>query len=572
MARIHTHEELVAIFDRGMLASEMARRFGLKDKAQIQQVEALCAELHNTGKIDLLGLVETDAFQGPNASDFFMAMHFFCRILPELDATPARMMACIHVLVTLGGEDLAAHQPNSAFRAWCAKDQRRSHVVIAAARSGDELASHHLTFALEAINAVSEARQIALAYDDGRRLSAITALGRIEDDNSDSRAETFAAFSVLLDSGFDDDLRANMLAATAAILSRAVDSHSSEVSLVSRLVEGAGEFTLHQAAHMLWAYSKALQSEIVASLLQALERINPANKGTVNELDLGLQALLKLGYDKAAIDYITELLSRPDDSLELNELDSFTRTLVAGSQERLSRIVVKWLLLGKPRLCDGLAKAIRSRDLEGPPLDLCAEDLAISSSAQIFLCRKAIGWFFLKSTTAASVLVSVLRFCDEETALEVKNLLVNILLLNYSGVQNYLEGLAPDDAAKSHINQALAEHEAYHSAIVAIPLIKELQPSEHQRRIEQLRMVDQMRDAQKKADSESVLLSMVKHSVLLYGTRSLSFIKDFEDSLRPFEMDLKPYSISFEIPRMEIVDPVGLDYMLRVFRTERMTP
>lgn len=572
MSTVPTSEKLIALFDQNMLASEMAHRFGLDDQEEVQLVEASCAELHNSGTLDLLGLVESEALQGLTGSDFFMASYFFCQILPELEATSTRMMACVEALVSRGGEDMAANQPNAAFRAWCEKDPRRAHEVIAAARNGDDLAGRHLSFALEAINAVTEARQIALVYDDIRRHSAITALCRMKDDDPASRVETVTAFGTLLDSGADDSLRANMLGATASILTHAPpDTHSLEAfSLVSRLVEDAREYTLHQAAHILWAYSKSLPSDIIASLLEALAHINPANKGTVEELDHGLRVLLELGHGEAAIDYVTKLLSRLDESPDLKEFDSFTRTLISGPPERLSRVVVKWLLIGAPRLCEGLANALLGRGIEGPPLDLKAEDLVISPSAQVFICRKAIGWFFFKSTTAASVLVSVLRICDTETALEVQRLLTGTLLLNYSGVRDYLKSLASDDAAKIRVDQALVENEAYLAALRDIPLIKELEPCEHHRRIERLRVSDQMRDAHKQAQSQSVLLNLVKHSVLLYGNRSLSFIKDDKDSLRPVEMDLKPYGVSFEMPRMEIVDPLGLDYTIRVFRTERM--
>jgi hypothetical protein len=502
-----------------------------------------------------------------------MATHFFCRILPDLEATPARMMACVGALVTRGDNDMMANQPNAAFRAWCAKDPRRAREVIAAARGGEDLASRHLTFALEATNAITEARQIALAYDDARRLSATTALGRMEDDDPASRTETLVAFGALLDSGCDDNLRANMLLATAAILARSRDVPSPEaVALVRRLVEDAGEFTVHQAAYVLWAYPQALQPDIIACLLEALARLDPANKRTLDELDRGLKSLLDLGHDEAAITYVTQLLSRQDDGVKLGELDTFTSTLLSGPPERISRVVVQWLLLGSPRLCDGLANAIGGPGTDDPPLDLRAEDLAISPFAQMFICRKAVGWFFLKPTTAASVVVSVLRICDEEMAPEVQKLLVETLLLNYGGVRDYLEGLAPDDAAKGRVVQALEENEAYLAALRAIPPNKELQPSEHHRRVERLRMMDQMRDVHKQAQSRSVLLSLMKHSVLLYGNRSLSFVKDGENALRPMEMDLKPFEVSFEMPRMEIVDPVGLDYVLRVFRTERMAP
>jgi hypothetical protein len=83
-------------------------------------------------------------------------------------------------------------------------------------------------------------------------------------------------------------------------------------------------------------------------------------------------------------------------------------------------------------------------------------------------------------------------------------------------------------------------------------------------------MTEQMRDAHKKAQSQSILLNLVKRSVLLYGNCSFSFIKNDMNKIRPVEMDLKPLEVSFEMPRMELIDPVGLDYTLRVFRAERM--
>lgn len=573
MTTLPTSEELAALFNQDLLAGEMARRFGLKDKAQIHIVEARCAALHNAGTLDFLCFVGSDSFQGLSGSDFFTVMHFYCSIIPELEATPAQIMTCVDALVARGGGDLAANQPNAAFRIWCKKKSDRAREVIVAAQGGDDLASRYLTFALEAINGITEARQIALENDGVLRLSAITALGRIEDGDPVSRIETLAVFSALIDSGADDTLRANMLAATASILGRSLDAHSPEsVALVTRLVEDANDNTLHQAAHMLWACMEVLEPGMVASLLQALERINPANKGTVRELDHGLEALLELGYDEEAIAFVAKLFSRRDCALEFNELESFTRTLVSGAPERLSSIVVDWLLLGSSRLCDGLANAIqgRGRGLEGLPLDLRTEHIDISAPTQLFLCRKAIGWFFFKPISAASVLVSVLRVCDADTALEVQKLLADPLLLNYSCVREYLEKISPDDAAKVRVDQAVVENKKYLAALKEIPFIKELQPSEHRRRIEQIRMSDQMRDVHKQAQSKSVFLSIVKRSVLLYGKHSLSFIKEGSGALRPMEMDLKPYSISFEMPRMENVDPVGLDYTLRVFRAERM--
>lgn len=566
-----TCEELASLFDQGLLPAAIARRFGLNDSVEIQMVEARCAELHNAGTVDFLRLVESNAVQDLEGTDFFVAMNFFCRILPELGATTARMMACVEALVSRAGDDLAANQPNAAFRDWCTKDPRRAHEVIAAARGGDDLASQHLTFALEALKAITLARQIALTHDGACRHSAITALGRIEDDDPASRVETFAAFRAVLDAGADDSLRAGILHATARILDRSGDAPSPEaIVLVRLLVEDPGEFTVHQCAHVLWACRRALQPDIVDCLLEALAGLNPANKGTVDELDLGLQSLLDAGFGEAAVDYVTKLLARQDDGVELDQFDSFTRTLLSSPAELLSRVVVQWLLLGSSRLRGGLAKAIGGPGTDDQPLDLRAEDLAVSPLAQMFICRKAIGWFFLKPTTAASVVVSVLRICDTETALELQKLLVETLLLNYSGVRDYLEGLAPDDAAKALVDQTLQENEAYLAALRAVPPAKEFQPSEHHRRVESLRMSGQMREVHRQAQKHSVLLSLVKRSVLLHGSRSLHFIEGGNGSLRPVEMDLMPFEVTIELPRMQTIDPVGLDYILRVFRTQSM--
>lgn len=571
MSTIPTNEELVAFFDQGMFASEMARRFGLNNKSDILAVQSRCADLHNSGFFDLFQIVESGAVRGLDENDFYMARYFFCQILPELDATPKRMMNCVDTLVTLESEEMADNQPNVAFRIWCTKDSRRAQEIISAAHQKDEIAIRYLTVALESSHDFHESRQIAIMYDDVRRINAINALGRMADNDPASRSATFNVFSTLVESGSDDKLRATILNASAAILSRSTDVDSlDQIGFFQRIVKDAGELTIHQAAHVLWAFRKNIHFDVVACLLLALEKLNPENKRTVNELDHGLIALLENGYDEAAISYITRQLSSSDGRLQLKDFVSFSRALISGPPERLSRVVVKWLKIGDPILCKGLADALVHSNIKNMAIELNAEDLSISSEAQVFISRKAIGWFFFIPTTAASVLVSVLRVCNDDTAHEVQKLLEEQLLLNYSGVRAYLQNLTINDAAKCRVDQVLAKNDSYLEAIRSVPLIKELQPSEHYRRIEWLRISDEMNEAHKKAQSQSVLFNMVKTSVLLYGNRSLSFKKCMNETFKPVEMDLKPYRISFETPRMKVVDPVSLDYILNVFRMERM--
>lgn len=567
-----TKEEIITLFARGeKLVREMARRFGVSARTDIQIIEERFVTLHNAGTIDLLTLVEVGEFQRLQGTAFFAASYFLCCLLPKLNTTPDRMMRCVDELVTRGGQDGAANEPNAAFREWCAVVPGRAKEVIAAAHAGHELACQHLSFALEAVDDLIEARRFTFEYVGLRRQAAITALGRMKHQNTDSCAETFAIFNTLLDNGIEDSVRAGVLLAVMQILARdcGVSPENAEM-LISRLVSTPGPLTLHQCARVLWAYRLALTENIVAFLLEALISLDSDNKGTVESLDLGLRALLEDGYEDAAVSFVTMLLSLSDNRLNLEELDSFTQAVLSGPPDLFSRLVVQWLQLGSPRLCGGLAKAIQGPGLDGVPLTLKAEDLNLSPATQLFICRKAVGWFFFKPTTAASVLVSVLRVCEEATARKVERLLVDPLLKNYGGVRDYLENLAPDDVASKSVVWALAQNDADLEAQRSVPLILELQPSEHHRRIESLRISDQFRDGHKQAQSGSVLLSMVSRSVLLYGNRSISFVDDGQDKLRPMEIDLHSHGISFEMPRMEVVDPVGLDYTLRVFRKEAM--
>ncbi|MBF0163628.1 MAG: hypothetical protein HQM01_03810, partial [Magnetococcales bacterium] len=522
-----TCEELIKLINEGLFATEIALRYNFNNPKAIQSIQVRCSELHNNGTLDLLHLIENGSMLRLVGPDFFIAMHFFCAILPELQATPERMMACVEALVTRGGEDLAANRPYGAFLSWCQNDPNRAREVILAAHNGDELASRHVAFALEAIADIAEARKMAIIYDDTRRLAAITALGRIHDLDPAACAETLAVFGTLLAGGADDKLRASMLRATAEILTHSpVFASPDAVALVLRLVENGGDFTIHACAHMLSASRQALPPDIVTGLLKSLIHLNPANKGTVNELDMGLQSLLEHGHEAAAIAFVTELLALPDSRLELNEFDGFIRKLRDGPPESLGRVVVQWLLLGIPRLCKGLDEILQSDDMVGPPIHLSADHLDISPTTQLFLCRKAIGWFFLKPITATSILVSVLRVCDAETTKEVQALLVEYLLLNYHGVCEHLEALPSDDRAKGRVDQALEQYKIHFNAVRAIPPIKELQPSEHHRRIQQLHWSDQMRDAYNKPKNQSVLMSLVKRSVLLYGKSCRTFVKD----------------------------------------------
>lgn len=69
---------------------------------------------------------------------------------------------------------------------------------------------------------------------------------------------------------------------------------------------------------------------------------------------------------------------------------------------------------------------------------------------------------------------------------------------------------------------------------------------------------DMMVNAQRDAEKQSEFLNLVNRSVLLYGRRSITYVQEPGNKPRPVSMDMHSFSHFFELPRSEIIDPVGL--------------
>ena len=135
------------------------------------------------------------------------------------------------------------------------------------------------------------------------------------------------------------------------------------------------------------------------------------------------------------------------------------------------------MLSGEEVLCDGLSGLLRSADRCAKPLDLSIEYLDLASPNQLFLCRKALGYFFLQPVVAASVIVSVLRVCDDAIRETVSDLLFSPLLMNYGGaLRDYLREIESSDPSYPAVQAALGRAEKYWAQVRSLGTIKEAPP------------------------------------------------------------------------------------------------
>lgn len=529
-----------------------------------------CVELHNDGKIDLLSVTSSPAFAALTATQFFAGQHVFCQAIPKLKAPIIDVMHCVLALVGKGGQDLAASQPNGAFKAWCVDDLDRAREVIRASHDNDPLSKNFLTFALEAIQTIEEAKRFVAEYSDERRVFGITALGRMVYSDDESAEGALTALATAIADTNDDALIANILIAAFGIKEKRPDLGYADLAPIAKHACANPGPAVHSAsARILSLYGKSVTPEILGILFGGLMSLDVSHKGTVETLDIGLSQLLNGPFAEQSVKFLAELLTSKHGTLKLDEFHAFGSALI-GQEILFHKTLVSWLLSAEPSLCEGLEALLRTHRQSEKPLNLPIAEMKLSSVHKIFLCRKAAGYFFLQPIVAASILVSVLRSCDSDLKEPVGNLLFDPLLHNYGGkIRGYLGTINSDDPASQSVQLVLKQTDDYIEGIKSVGVIKELHPSESQRQTVRMRDADDMRKAHNEAMKQSVLLSLVTRSVILHGRRTLTTVVDPGNKRRFLEMEMAAHSVEFELPRMEITDPVGLDYTLRVLRSER---
>jgi hypothetical protein len=79
-----------------------------------------------------------------------------------------------------------------------------------------------------------------------------------------------------------------------------------------------------------------------------------------------------------------------------------------------------------------------------------------------------------------------------------------------------------------------------------------------------------MGDSFKKVRARSPFLSIVHTSMILHGGGSINYVYGAEGEPRRMDMTFKKIGTQIEVPRLQHIDPFGLDYMLRIFRAEQL--
>jgi hypothetical protein len=401
-------DEIVRLYKSGQLSAELASYHELEEGEDDPFIRR-CIALHNNGEIDLVSVHSEPVFSGLTGHAFFTLQHFYCEAIPKLVTSATTLMEFCQLLIEKAGADLAATQPNIAFRTWCQNNPSEGTAVIREARAGDQLAKRFVTLALQAAHDVDSAIDFVRSYSDDRRLSGMMAFVGMTFPDAAAAQKAISVLESFVADRADDHVRGNALLAAFDVFKKHNDPETTK-----RLIEAAakepGPEMLHGLAQVVWLHHDSLNDKALETALLALEAVNPEHLGTVRILDLGLQRLLGTKSEALALDLLAAKLR--DGKLTTKNFETTAHGLTHGDPQRLYALVVRWFLSGSIELCSNISQLVgidrkRAFDTAVPPLGLTAVQ-------QVFLCRKAIGFLFIKPVICCSILVSVLRLGDKD--------------------------------------------------------------------------------------------------------------------------------------------------------------
>jgi hypothetical protein len=407
------------------------------------------------------------------------------------------------------------------------------------------------------------------------RMRAVYSLGRlIWPQGALVPDSAFAALERSVAAESDDRILGNIVSSSFGLLQRDKSREDRAVALIANALAKGGEYTLHAASEVFGFYTSELPASLIDALLSHLKNVNPANKRTLDNVDCGISYLIRKEDSEQALRFLEDFLVAHSGKLTLKTFDSVAEG-IRSNGTLFSKVLTRWFLRGDPVLCEGIQMIVGAHHGENLTLEIDPAELVPSDLLHVmFAARKAIGYLFVQPVAAASVLISLMpHAADDETLNVLASLLFNPLLLNFTGsVHTYAVERSKTESGKvkEMIDRALKAIDDYLQSLRSVGSLPALQPSEAHREAYHRYFSRLMAESLKAAEAQSVFLSIITKSVLLYGRKSIDYIYDGDGQSHRMEMDLKSHRTEFEYPRMEHIDPYGLDYMLRVFRVEQV--
>jgi len=498
------------------------------------------ADLHNSGEIALLSDANLDAIQRLEHNDFWMVFSSLSDAIEHVSDSHLAVQRFAECLVERAGNNGASNAPFVSFVRWCEKHPSQANDIVAGAKDGREDCQRSCVFALQGLN------------DFG------CLAGFLEDNRAEIRSIGFRALGRLKNMTSQDD-------------QTGIDACLSEIQ--NPTSDDARNAAIMRLSAMLFYHKNASTKQTISAILSKLQGLSSSFKEVSHWIENALTWKDDRWSFKEVVAFIEVMVPHFAQPAKSKQFHSFCEW-VFSEPVNTSYLFGRWLNSGDFSLSSFLAEMV-SGGGKGTALPLLPQDLPSEAVDQVFLGRKCIGFLWSHEITAASILLSLVEHGHPDAVPEIEGLLWEPLLLSYSSeLRPYLEqqkSSASETVAKAARN-LIARHATYIEGLEKAQDLNELEPSNEARRAAAIKDHQRNLDIQKQARKNSIFGDLFHTATMLYGHKSFTMITDADGQKFPNISPLSEHSYSFEFPRLSVVDPVGFNALLAVFRGEQRKP
>lgn len=538
-------------------------------------IPKLLTQIHNEELSDVIAIY-AQLKNDKSGPDFFLIRQCFETALPDFIAPVQSVMSCIRHLAEQAGQDMMASSVISKFGEFCKKDPSRLLAALDIIEASPQSYGKVLYFVLQAGSQVDadlyekHAIRIATGTNGHLRQFAITAIGAMRKSNQSKSVE---ALENCCKDESTDVILGSIISSAIEVSCAYTDPLKSKqlLSIVINALNKGGPITLYAASQavMFNAQHFAQRIELLDVVMDRLVETPPEHAKSIDSV---LYALLTHSCENPALSFLEKFLPKLTNDSLTTKLSS-TSYHIQSNTLLLSRVITRFLASDDTKL--GRAAADLTSRISSENYEIAADrsECDFNSDEKVLqLARKAVGNLFATPRTVASFIVSLMDGSSDAVLTELANLLFDPLLLSYPDLAKDLRkssGRVRSDRIETAICKACEAIEEYLSTLRKIPVIPELRPSIRNVESYNRHQHEVMSEVFKKAQSQSIFMSIVQRSLILYGTKSVSHQYTSPGTSQRMEIPLKSHGVTIDYPRMETIDPIGLNYRLMMLKAGR---
>jgi hypothetical protein len=540
----------------------------------LKNIGALMADLHNEGSQDIVSYFEKLDWDTLSNRDQTRMAHVIEGFATSVKDTSERIIPFFHIMHARVSSHNAYHV-DKGFESWMSANRSQISEVVVLIKCGNQdspFLGKMLHIWREAVPV--DALNAAIAFSQDKRpdikRQAILALSAFNCADEEEAVLVETRLVELASSSIVDDQRV-AIAAMGRMLEKQYNKSTRLVAALEKAADQPSAEIRHELIASITYARDAYPLPLRDKVLALMKTVQSDCGETLNLIDL---ALYNMDTDKdreAIFETLTAILGQETGAPALKAFDSLVHKVGAGADELAGWYAARWLLDGRYRICSQLNSFF-------PPLDKSVYDFGLNalslSNADIFyLARKIFVYLMFSHGPAVSLMCACLASLDLKERKLLERDIVAFWLRNYPSDLDLFEAAYnayPRNGLKASIGRMRQQVNAYEKPLRALPSNPALRPSTMERRTQAEISHERNREISRAAEESSLFASLFHKSTLLYGRSSITYIypTGSDEPIRQV-IPMQSFSTSSALPRMDILYPTRLNYLLYQFRREK---